>query len=247
MILASAQTKPKRGDINANLSDHYGLIKIAVDNGVDLIAFPEMSITGYEREKADSLAFSPHDARLDSLIKLAVENKITIIAGAPVKINSDLFIGEFIISPDSSVKIYTKQFLHPGEEVNFQPSFDYNPLLKLEGEKISLAICADIDNPLHPENANKADTSIYIASLFFSPKGIPSAHLNLSNYAKKYSMNVLMANYSGNSWGQASGGRSAFWDTNGRLIAAMDDSASGLLIAEKNKDTWTGKILIDKR
>lgn len=246
MILASAQTKPKRGDINANLLDHYRLIKIAADNGVDLIAFPEMSITGYERENAVSLTFSLNDSRLNKLMKLSVDNKIIIIAGAPIRINQDLFIGGFIMLPDCSVKIYTKQFLHIGEEEYYKPSFDYNPILKLDKENISFAICADIDNPLHPENAYKVDSSVYVSSIFFSPNGIPNAHINLSNYAKKYSMNVLMSNYSGDSWGQASGGCSAFWDKSGKLITEMNDSNSGLLIVEKNNDLWSGKIINDK-
>jgi predicted amidohydrolase len=246
MILASAQTKPKRGDINDNLRDHYKLIDIAADKGVDLIAFPEMSITGYEREKADLLSFTPNDSRLEKLAKLAVDKKLVIIAGAPIRINFDLFIGEFIFQPDNSVKIYTKQFLHLGEEFYYKSSFDYNPIIKLDNERISLAICADINNPKHPENAGKVDSSIYISSLFFSPKGIPSAHNLLSSYAKKYSMNILMSNFSGESWGQASGGRSGFWDNNGILIAEMDVSNSGLLIVEKNKDIWIGEIINDK-
>jgi predicted amidohydrolase len=246
MILASAQTKPKRGDINKNLVDHYRLIKVAAMNGANLIVFPEMSITGYERENAFSLAFSPSDSRLDELIKLAEDYNITIIAGAPIKINSDLFIGEFIIQPEKSLMIYTKQFLHPGEEEYYKSSFDHNPIIKMNNKNISLAICADIDNPLHPENASKVDSSVYISSIFFSPDGIPSAHNLLSNYAKKYSMSVLMSNYSGDSWGQPSGGRSAFWDKNGRLIAEMNDSNSGLLIIENKNDIWTGRMRNDK-
>jgi len=58
MILASAQTKPKRGDLTANLEEHYRLIDLASQQDADLIVFPEMSITGYEREKAEGLAFS---------------------------------------------------------------------------------------------------------------------------------------------------------------------------------------------
>jgi len=246
MILASAQTRPKGGDINDNLRDHYILIKIAADKGADLIVFPEMSITGYEREKADLLAFTPNDSRLDKLAKLAVDREIVIIAGAPIRINFDLYIGGFIFQPDNSLVIYTKQFLHLGEEAYYKSSFDYNPIIKLDNERISFAICADIDNPKHPENAGKVDSSIYISSIFFSPKGIPSAHRLLSSYAKKYSMNVLMSNFSGESWGQASGGRSGFWDKNGILIAEMNDSDSGLLIVEKNKDIWIGQTINDK-
>ncbi len=244
MILASAQTNPKRGDIEGNLQDHYRLIEMAGERGADLIVFPEMSITGYEREMGDMLAFTPDDSRLGKLAKLAVDSKIVIIAGAPIRIAAELFIGSFIFQPDDSISIYTKQFLHLGEEDFYAPSFDFNPVISLENERISFAICADIDHPKHPENAGKADCSIYTASLFFSPNGIPSAHRLLSSYAKKYSMNVLMSNFSGESWGQASGGRSGFWDKNGVLIAEMDDYQSGILVVEKKNGIWTGQTII---
>jgi predicted amidohydrolase len=245
MILAAAQTKPKRGDIDANLLDHYRLVELAAENGAQLIVFPELSITGYEREDAADLAFSENDSRLDYLKKLATENKITIIAGAPIRIESNLFLGEFCIAPNDSVSIYTKQFLHTGEEIYYQTSFDYNPILEIENERISCAICADIDHPKHPENASKNNSSTYVASIFFSPNGIPQAHQSLQNYASQYQMNVLMANFGGDSYGSSSGGRSAFWNNKGELIAQMGDSDSGLLLVEKQDSSWTSKILND--
>jgi predicted amidohydrolase len=243
MILAAAQTKPVRGDIEANLADHYRLIVLAVQKGANLIAFPEMSITGYEREDAQKLAFKKNDSRLDHLKKLASENNITIIAGAPIQIDSDLFIGEFIISPDNSVSIYTKQFLHEGEDDFFQSSFDYNPMLSIENQIISFAICADIDNPLHPENACNRATDTYIASIFFTPNGIPNAYRDLQSYAQKHQMNVLMSNFSGESWGYLSGGKSAFWNNKGELVAQMNDSDSGLLLVENQNDNWVSQII----
>lgn len=245
MILAAAQTNPIRRDIDSNLLEHYRLVKLAAANGAQLIVFPELSITGYEREDAPDLAFSENDSRLDYLKKLATENKITIIAGAPIRIESNLFLGEFCIAPNDSVSIYTKQFLHTGEEIYYQPSFDYNPILEIENERISCAICADIDNPKHPENASKNNSSTYIASIFFSPNGIPQAHQSLQNYASQYQMNVLMANFGGDSYGCPSGGRSSFWNNKGELIAQMKDSGSGLLLVEKHVSGWTSKILND--
>ncbi|TEB41142.1 carbon-nitrogen hydrolase family protein, partial [Flavobacterium circumlabens] len=112
MILAAAQTKPKRGDIGSNLLDHYRLIALAAEKGANLIVFPELSITGYERENAAELAFTKDDYRIDHLKELAVDHNITIVAGAPIQNESELYIGEFIIFPDNSVSIYTKQFLH---------------------------------------------------------------------------------------------------------------------------------------
>jgi predicted amidohydrolase len=243
MILAAAQTKPTRGDIEANLLDHYRLIELAVQNRVQLIAFPEMSITGYERENAQQLAFKKDDSRLDYLRQLAVENNIIIVAGAPIEIETKLFIGEFIITPDNSVTVYTKQFLHEGEDEFFQSSFDYNPMITIEDKKISFAICADIDNPLHSENACKKETDIYIASIFFTPNGIPNAYRDLQSYAQKHKMNVLMSNFAGESWGYPSAGQSAFWNNKGELIAQMNDSDSGLLLIENKNDNWITKII----
>jgi len=245
MIFATAQTIPKRGDIDANLLEHYRLVKLASANGAQLIVFPELSITGYEREDAAQLAFSENDSRLDDLKKSAIENKITIIAGAPVRMESNLFLGEFCISPEGSVSIYTKQFLHTGEEIFYQPSFDYDPVIEIEDERISCAICADIDNPEHPEKAGRKNSSTYVASIFFSPNGIPTAHESLQKYASQYRMNVLMSNFGGDSYGSPSGGRSAFWNSKGELIAQMKDSGSGLLLVEKLHSGWTGKILND--
>lgn len=101
MILAAAQTKPTRGNIEANLLDHYRLIELAVQNKAQLIVFPELSISGYEREDAQKLTFKKEDSRLDHLRKLAVENNIIIVAGAPIQNGNQLYIGEFIISPNN--------------------------------------------------------------------------------------------------------------------------------------------------
>ncbi|MHC0447474.1 carbon-nitrogen hydrolase family protein [Flavobacterium sp. 3-218] len=243
MILAAAQTKPKRGDISSNLLNHYQLIELAVENGANLIAFPELSITGYERENAEELVFTEDDYRIDHLKELSTRYNIVIIAGAPIKIDSKMFIGEFVIAPDDSVSIYTKQFLHEGEDEFFESSFDYNPMIEIEDQKISLAICADIDNPLHPENAKKRDTDIYIASIFFSPNGIPNAYRDLKSYAEKHKMNIMMSNFSGESWGSPSAGQSAFWNNKGELVAQMNDSDSGLLLVEKQDDDWESRIV----
>lgn len=242
MILAVAQTKPTRENIEANLLDHYRFIELAVQNGAQLIAFPEMSITGYERENAKKLVFQKDDSRLDHLKRMASENNIIIVAGAPIQIEDEIFIGEFVITPDNSVSIYTKQFLHEGEDDFFQSSFDYNPMISIEDQKISFAICADIDNPLHPENASKRATDIYITSIFFSPNGIPNAYSHLQSYAEKHKMNILMSNFSGESWGSPSAGQSAFWNNKGELVGHMNDSDSGLLLVENKNDNWTSRI-----
>lgn len=243
MILSAAQTIPKRGNITENLNDHYRLTKLAAAHGSQVIVFPELSITGYEREEAANLSFTPNDQKLNTLKALAMEEKILIIAGAPVKLETGLCIGSFVLFPDGKTALYTKQFLHGGEEQFFLSGFDHNPAINLQNERISLAICADITNPLHPANAAKANCTIYIASLFYTPNGIPEGHRLLSEFAKNYAITVLMANYGGDSWGMASGGQSACWSDTGEMLANLDSSGEGLVILEKENGIWGGKTV----
>src|SRR5262245_58920384 len=109
--LAAAQTVPHRGDVDANLADHIRLIRAAADGQARVLVFPELSLTGYELDLADTLAFSERDPRLAPLIELAASYTMTLVVGAPVRIESRLHIGAFILSPDRSVDIYTKHLL----------------------------------------------------------------------------------------------------------------------------------------
>ncbi len=233
MKFAAAQTIPKDGDIEANIADHVRLAKQAAEKGAMLIVFPEMSLTGYARATAQELAFEQHDNRLDVLKKVTAQHNIVIVAGAPITLNAMLHIGTFITHPNGSIDIYTKQFLHDGEEEFFSSSDKYNPVIILNNDKASCAICADITNPVHPANAKKNDASIYLASLFYTPDGIQEGYGQLSDYAWKYNMHVLMANYGGPSCGFASGGSSAYWNNKGALIAKTTREGEALLLVTK--------------
>jgi predicted amidohydrolase len=244
MILAAAQTNPNGKSIEENVEQHLLMIDNASQHNVQLIVFPEMSLTGYEREKAKDLAFEPDDIRLAIFRKKAILYQLTIIVGAPIEIQSELYIGAFIIQPDGSVAVYTKQFLHDGEEQFFSAGVIITPEIRIANEKISMAICADITNPLHAENAYNSQSKLYIASLFYTPNGIAEGYQQLGSYAGKYKMNVLMANYCGESYGLNAAGQSAFWSKNGELIAKIDSENEGLLII--NSDHQATFLPFDK-
>lgn len=244
MIIAAAQTAPVRGNIPANLVQHYRLIKEASEHNVRLLVFPELSITGYERELAHNFIFTIDDDRLDHLRDLAREYSMIIIAGAPVETHGQLYIGSFVIQADGSLSLYTKQFLHDGEDQFFSSCFDHDPVIKLEEETIRLAICADIENVKHPEKAAAGGSTLYLASIFYSPGGIGGALQLLSQYASRYQMAVLMSNFGGDSWGSPSGGQSAFWNKEGELITKASASGEELLVIEKLNGEWSGKVVV---
>ncbi len=236
MKIAAAQTKPADGNIAANISAHCRMAALAAENGARLIVFPEMSLTGYQRELAAGLSFTMHDPRLGEIKSLAADRRIIIAAGAPVSIDGQLHIGTFILQPDNSTLLYTKQFLHAGEEAFFTPNDKYNPTPELEHHKISFAICADITNPQHAANAHSTGADIYVAGLFYTPGGITEAYQQLSGYASKYGMNVLMANYTGGSYKYEAAGQSAFWNREGKLAAQLIEGTEGLLIVDTENE-----------
>lgn len=245
MNIAAAQTVPKDRDIVANLNDHCRLAKLAAEHDVQLIVFPEMSLTGYLREDAAEFAFNENDERLQPLQHVAIQHEMTIIAGAPVWIKGKLYIGAFIIQPDGNTQVYTKQFLHGGEEVAFEPSSNYNPQLQICNEKISIAICADINYAVHAAHAKEQGTTLYVAGIFYSPEGIRErGHKFLQQYAAYHNMSVLMANYGGASYNVEAGGKCAYWDKQGNKIADTRVNGESLLIVSGTENKMEEKIMI---
>jgi predicted amidohydrolase len=241
--IAAAQSVSIRGNVQENIERHRRLIELAAENSVQCIIFPELSLTGYEPNLADTLAFTADDKRIDSLREVAEKYKMLIIAGAPYRAKSGLYIGAFIIFPDRSVSVYSKRFLHPGEDKFFSPG-NTNHTFDLEQEKLSIAICADISNPLHADEASQAGSTIYAAGALISTAGYETDAAILRGYAKKYSMLVLMANHGGASGGYNSAGRSALWSPTGNLLAEFAGTREGLVVAAKENGMWTGKTII---
>jgi predicted amidohydrolase len=73
------------GDIPRNVARHLQFGHIAADRGVQLLVFPELSLTGYELTMARSKAIRPDSFELDPLRHLAVQAHMTVVAGACVK------------------------------------------------------------------------------------------------------------------------------------------------------------------
>lgn len=240
--IALAQSASKRGDIIENIEKHHQLIALAAKNDAQLIIFPELSLTGYELDLAKTLAFTTDDKRLNSLRALSEKHNMVIIVGAPILGETGLHIGAFILFPDHSVSVYTKYFLHPGEEKIFTPG-SMNQPIKLGQELISIAICADISNSIHVENASKAGSTIYLASVFITDAGYEIDADILQGYARKHSLQVMMANYSGESGGYKSAGRSAVWSDSGSLITQCKGAGEELIIATKENNIWAGNTL----
>ncbi|GAB3512899.1 carbon-nitrogen hydrolase family protein [Emticicia fontis] len=231
MKICLAQTKSIKGDIQANIENHCRLINQAIAQMVDAIFFPELSLTGYEPELADSLATTPEDARFEIFQQISSKHIITIGAGMPIRTPKGIEIMMLIFQPNQPLQTYAKQQLHT-DELPYFVEGNQQILLWPDSLKVAPAICYESLQTNHAENAHKLDAKIYLASVAKSQKGVDKAYLHYPIIAQQYQMPVLMVNCVGYCDNFESVGGTGYWNAKGELVRALNDSNEGLLIID---------------
>lgn len=242
LAIAVAQMASARGDVHLNVEKHVEFAIAAASRGACLTVFPELSLTGYELDVAEKLAFSVSDSRLSPLQEVADSTNSTLVAGAPARLGPDLNIGAFIIEPHRPVKVYAKQNITANEAKAFVPGSE-NPLVDVGGELGAAAICADTTYPSHAAQAVKRGVGFYLAGVFFGPERIEENREQLASYASQHGLVVAMANSAGPSSQFESAGRSSIWCPNGECVAHVDTTDPALVIARRSRDGWTGESI----
>ena len=242
LTIAAAQTTSIGGDIAANIAGHARVMAAAGDLGVQFLVFPELSLTGYEPAIARARTLEPDDARLDPLRSLAVRLGMAVVAGAPMaSTNGRCRLAALAFLPDGSVSTYSKQHLHPGEEVFFEPG-PGGELLRIGGETVALAICADANHPRHAASAASRGASVYAAGVVITEKGYAADAALFERYAAEHGMTCLMANYAGPTGGWYPAGKSAIWCAGGRRVVAAEGKEA-LVVATRDNDEWRGAVV----
>lgn len=253
--LAAAQTIPRGGDVDANLAEHLRIARVAAEEGAQLVVFPELSLTGYELDLAEKLAFAPRDPRLEPLADAAAAFALTLVVGAPVRVDGRLQLGAFIVAPNGGVGLYTKHHLGafpasanpggpvpPAEASVFSPGA-LDPLIPLGDHQAAVAICADTGRASHSQRAADRGADTYLASMFVIPADLASDVRNLGTYAVRHSMAVALANFGGPTGGLPSAGSSAIWSPAGEVVAQLGPEGAGVVVAHESGAGWRGKAI----
>jgi len=209
---------------------HVALAVLAAGHGARIVLFPELSLTGYDRNLTIADALLATDPRLQPLRALAESRQIVIVVGAPVASADGLHIAALSFGPGAGVSTYLKEHLHEGEESAFVPGTG-GETLPLGDHSVGLAICADIAHPDHAARTAGRGATIYAASCFLTEQGYQADAALLRGYARAYRMVVLMANYGApiDTWRSA--GRSAIWSGTGELLACAPPEGEALIYA----------------
>ena len=228
MIICLAQISSYKGDIQKNIEKHIIYVKEAIEHRANLICFPELSITGYEPELAESLSTPIGDNRFDVFQELADSGAITICIGYPLIVENGINISMQIFQPNSSRQTYSKQYLHSDEKPYFVEG-KVQIIIEIEGVRIAPAICYESLIPEHFDKANEMGCDVYLASVAKPNNNIERANKYFSQLSKNKNIPILMVNSIGYSDNFLAVGGSAAWDSTGDLINCLNSECEGLL------------------
>ena len=241
--VAAAQVPSVRGDIERNIATHAVAIEAAAKNGVSVLIFPELSLTGYEPNLAAESAMTPADSRLASLIALAKKHRIEVVLGAPLTSGvAKPTIGAILITSSGTTKTYRKMHLGASERSHFVPG-DAPLTIAVAGHTVGIAICADSSQASHPQAYADAGADIYAAGVFLNAEWYATDVSRLALYAARHRMLVVMANHAASIGTYSSVGKSTVWAPDGRLLVQATGAENALLIAIEQNKSWRAETI----
>jgi predicted amidohydrolase len=145
--VALIQMRCEKNAIAENLDATRGYLNEAAAKGIDIVAFPEMSVTGY----ADPTRYADAIVRLDgpeveALLSMSEGVEATALAGL-IEVNprGKPFITQIVVRDGRLVGYYRKVTIEDDELPWFSPG-DGVPVFRHDNVTFGVAICADIGN-----------------------------------------------------------------------------------------------------
>lgn len=108
-----AQIYPKLGDVRANLAKHLAVIDDASAQGVELLLFPELSMTGYQvQDLVPEVAIRAHaDDPIFAQLLLASQKLDVVVGFVQRDLRDRFFIASAYLSAGACVHIHRKIYL----------------------------------------------------------------------------------------------------------------------------------------
>ncbi|MGD2079982.1 MAG: NAD+ synthase [Nitrospirota bacterium] len=182
LVLALAQINPTVGDFEGNSEKIISYMKEARKYGAEVVAFPELAVTGYPPE---DLLLKPQFIS-DNLRALNTvrENATGIVAAVGfVDRRQDIYNAAAIISEKRIVDIYHKHYLPnygPFDEFRYFQAGTRYPVYKIGDVGLGVNICEDIWYPEGPHAVQALSGAEVIININASPYTVGKGDLRES-------------------------------------------------------------------
>ncbi|MFD2640467.1 carbon-nitrogen hydrolase family protein [Pseudomonas japonica] len=157
MRIALYQGSPQPLDVPGNLERLQHQAQLAAARGAELLVCPEMFLSGYNigSEAAARLAEAEDGPSAMRVVEIAQANRIAIVYGYPELADDGRVYNsvQLIDGHGRSLANYRKTHLFGGlDRAMFSPGGNHFPVVELNGWKVGMLICYDIE---FPENARR--------------------------------------------------------------------------------------------
>lgn len=242
-----AQLNPTVGDLAGNRALIADAYRRAVEAGCHIVAFPELSITGYPPE---DLVLKPgfvrdNHAVLHELAAVTTEC-VAVIGFVDSGDGADPGSGRPVLHNAAAVcvngevvSVYRKRLLPNydvfDEERTFQPGSGDHRLIKVNGIEVGVSICEDIwraDGPVSAQAALGARVNININGSPFHVGKLAERERMLSERARDNSCVIVYVNQVGGQDELVFDGASMVFDATGNLLARAPQFVPDLMVVD---------------
>ena len=241
------------GDLAANSAAILSAYEEAERAGADLVAFPELAVTGYPPE--DLLLRPAFVAEAEAALeKIAARTGATAaVIGFP-HAERDLYNAAAVCAGGRVHGIYRKQLLPNygvfDEQRYFTPGDDPGPLFVIGGIRVAVSVCEDIWSPAGPiaaQSAGGAELAVNINASPYYEGRLAEREVMLATRAADHSVPIVYVNLVGGQDELVFDGASVVFDEFGHLLARARQFSDDLLVVDLEVRPTFRKRLLDPR
>ena len=250
--VALAQVNPTVGDLEGNRNKILQYVQMAREAGAELVAFPELALTGYPPE---DLLLKPQFIRdnLACLRDIAAQARgITAIVGF-VDADDDIYNAAAVLHDGEIVAAYHKVYLPNygvfDEERYFRRGME-QPIFLVSGVKVGVSICEDIWYPTGPASIQAQAGAQLLVNINASPYDMKKRERREAMVATRAVDNEVIVCYLNAVGGQDElvfDGASLIFDQAGRLVARGKQFEEELVVADLDVESVFRSRLHDPR
>jgi predicted amidohydrolase len=182
------------------------------------VAFPELSLTGYELD-ADLVA--AQDDALTPIVEACASSNTLALVGAPIPGDQrGAHIATLGVTSTGVEVLYRKMFLGDEERHRFSPG--QNPaVVEVDGWRLGLGICKDTGVAEHARRTAALGIDVYVAGVVHHAEELAEQQRRAVCIAERWKIYVAVASFAG-STGQGydhTAASSAIWSPTGEVMA----------------------------
>ncbi len=250
--LALAQTNATVGDIPGNTAKILQYLEMARQSQADLVAFPELAITGYPPEDLlfKTSFLRDNAAAMEKVIAAAKD--LAVVVGY-VQLSSDIYNAAAVGYDGRLIDTYRKMYL-PNygvfDEDRYFRRGESCPVYVINGVSVGIGICEDIWYPVGPIAVQRQAGAELVVNINASPFHAGKAGQREQMIATRATDNELFVAYLNTVGGQDElvfDGSSVVYDMSGNVVARGPGFEESLVVADLDIDSVFRTRLRDPR